>query len=410
MRSQMKQVRHRRVAATRKLGCDPGALQVGSATLSGYGFLHPRGLILSRWATEMQSEELAYAIITPYSMRKSRTGGIIARLISRTGLDLVAARMFVPSQELVRRYAETVVNETEPAHRATQEIIRDYVLKNFTGEKDGHAARVVVLVFRGPNAGEKMRQTVGHISHEETRGETIRDTFGDYITDDLGRVTYFEPGVVAAFDAKSVERELKLWAEFSDSDGGVLDEAIQFPKEAKIEKTLVLIKPDNFKFPNIRPGGVIEVFSRSGLYIVGFKVHCMSVAEAQEFYGPVLPVLEEKLGAESGRSNWESIVEFMAGRKPSDCPAGKRNDPGTEKCIALVYQGVDAVRKIREVLGPTDPAKAPPGSIRKEFGQTIMVNAAHASDSLENAEREMRIIQVDENNFKPLIENFYRHQ
>ena len=55
----------------------------------------------------MQNEELAYAILTPYSMRKSRTGGIVARLISRTGLDLAAARMFAPSKELVRRYAET---------------------------------------------------------------------------------------------------------------------------------------------------------------------------------------------------------------------------------------------------------------------------------------------------------------
>jgi nucleoside diphosphate kinase len=71
---------------------------------------------------------------------------------------------------------------------------------------------------------------------------------------------------------------------------------------------------------------------------------------------------------------------------------------------------VDAVSKIRDVLGPTDPAKAPPGSIRKEFGQTIMVNAAHASDSVENAKREMGIVRVEENNFKPLIENFYRHQ
>ena len=63
--------------------------------------------------------------------------------------------------------------------------------------------------------------------------------------------------------------------------------------------------------------------------------------------------------------------------------------------------------EIREVLGPTDPAKAPPGSIRKEFGQSIMINAAHASDSAENAKREMAIVQVDENNFKPLIESFY---
>jgi nucleoside diphosphate kinase len=246
--------------------------------------------------------------------------------------------------------------------------------------------------------------------HERTSGETIRDTFGDYITDGSDKVTYFEPAVLASFDPKAVERDLKLWAEFSDSDGGILDRAIAFPQGAAVEKTLVLIKPDNFKFPNIRPGGVIEVFSRSGLYIVGFKVHCMSVAEAKEFYGPVLPVLEEKLGAESGRSNWESIVEFMAGRKPSECPDDQHKDPGTEKCIAIVYQGEDAVRKIREVLGPTDPAKAPPGSIRKEFGQTIMVNAAHASDSVENARREMGIIRVDENNFKPLIENFYRNQ
>src|SRR6266705_7066546 len=97
----------------------------------------------------MQTEELSYAIITPYSMRKSRTGGIIARLISRTGLDLLAARMFAPSEELIRRYAETIVSETEPGHRATQELIRDYVLKNFGRGKDGQRARVLFLVFRG---------------------------------------------------------------------------------------------------------------------------------------------------------------------------------------------------------------------------------------------------------------------
>ena len=94
-------------------------------------------------------------------------------------------------------------------------------------------------------------------------------------------------------------------------------------------------------------------------------------------------------------------------RAPERVARHQRREPGTEKCIALVYQGEDAVRKIRDVLGPTDPSKAPPGSIRKEFGQTIMVNAAHASDSPENAKREMEIVQVRENNLKPLIENFY---
>src|SRR5207245_4251048 len=218
----------------------------------------------------MQPEELSYAIITPYSMRKSRTGGIVGRLISRTGLDLVGGRMFAPSTELAKRFAETIVTETDAGHRATQELIRDYVLKNFTGVINGQRPRVLFLIFRGPDAVEKIRRTVGHIVHERTSGETIRDTYGDYITDDYGKFTSFEPGVLAAFDPKAVERELKLWTEFSDRDGGILDYSINFPVGAKIEKTLVLIKPDNLKFPNLRPGGVLEVFSRSGLPIIVF--------------------------------------------------------------------------------------------------------------------------------------------
>ena len=107
--------------------------------------------------------------------------------------------------------------------------------------------------------------------------------------------------------------------------------------------------------------------------------------------------------------NWLQIKDnSMSGGRPSQTADEQKNESGTEKCIALVYQGEDAVQKIREVLGPTDPSKAPPGSIRKEFGQTIMINAAHASDSIENAQREMKIVQVEENNLKPLIEDFYR--
>ena len=78
-----------------------------------------------------------------------------------------------------------------------------------------------------------------------------------------------------------------------------------------------------------------------------------------------------------------------------------------EKILAVVYEGPDAVSKIRNVLGPTDPRKAPPGTIRRELGQDIMVNAAHASDSADNAQREMRIIGARDNNVTPLVEEFY---
>src|SRR5437763_17163030 len=102
----------------------------------------------------MQPEELSYAIVTPYSMHKSRTGGIVGRLISRTGLDLVGGRMFAAGAELAKRHAEAIVTETDAGHRATQELIRDYVLKNLTGEKNGERPRVLFLVFRGLDAVE----------------------------------------------------------------------------------------------------------------------------------------------------------------------------------------------------------------------------------------------------------------
>ena len=387
------------------------------------------------------AEELSYVLVTPYSIRKSRTGGIIARLISRTGLDLVAARMYAPSVDLAQQYAAGIPTDPDPTHRATQELIKKYVLGH-VAPSGGSRPRVLLLVFKGEDAVSQIRATVGHIVNERTSGETIRDTYGDYIVDANGGVSYFEPGVLAPPDAESAERDLRLFAKFSDSDGGLLDGAVQFPPNTKVEKTLVLIKPDNFRFPNARPGGVIDLFSRTGLYIIACKVHRMSVAQAEEFYGPVLAVLQDKLkgrfgqsardliekeigmtlsaeveeklgellGPIGGRENWEQIVQFMCGLKPSECPAERRHEPGSEKCIALCYQGIDAVRKVREVLGPTDPSKAPPGTIRREFGSTIMVNAAHASDSPENAVREMGIVKIAENNLKPLIEGWYENQ
>jgi nucleoside diphosphate kinase len=353
----------------------------------------------------MQAEELSYVIVTPYSMRKSRTGGILSRLISRTGLDLVGGRMFAPGEELVRRYTEEIVSAKDPRHRATQELIRDYVRKNFTGERDGQRPRVLLLIFRGPTRLRRSVTSSAISCMRRTSGETIRDTYGDYVTDEAGKVTYFEPGVLASLDAESVEENLKLWAEFSDRDGGILDDVITYPAEAKVEKSLVLIKPDNFKFPNIRPGGLSR-FSRTGSASSASKcIDERSPGGRILRPGPHRPRRQAR--GKQGPRGVEDIVEFMSGRRPSATSDDQRLAPGTEKCIAIVYQGADAVRKIRDVLGPTDPSKAPPGSIRREFGQTIMINAAHASDSAENAKREMQIVQVSENNLKPLIENFY---
>ena len=385
------------------------------------------------------SEQLAYVIITPYTLYKSRTGGILARLISRTGLDLVGARMFSPSQELVQQYSSMIVSADDPQDRRIQELIRDYIIQNLSPDaKTGRRRRVMVLLFKGEDAVRKIRSVIGNISIDRRGGETIRDTYGDLIIED-GAVRYFEPAVLAAPNVEEAKAKVKLWAAYSDKDGGIMDNTIAYGSGETPQRTLVLIKPDNFRFPTGRPGNVIDFFSRTGLYIIGIKVHRMSVAEATEFYGPVRDVLRtrlkemvggrarnllekefgfriapadeqklaEILGPLYGDNQFENIVKFMSGRAPSEIEPGTLKQPGTERCIALIYEGVEAVRKIRDVLGPTDPSKAPPGSIRREFGQTVMVNAAHASDSSESAQREMKIVNVPENTFKQVVEEFY---
>src|SRR5208282_182107 len=241
-------------------------------------------------------QQLAYVIITPYSLYKSRTGGILSRLISRTGLDLAAMRMFAPGTERVKQYAENIVSAHDPQDRRIQELLCQYVIQNFSPDpKTGRRRRVMTLLFRGDDAVRKIRSVVGNLSPERRVGETIRDTYGDLITDDNGQIRYFEPAVLAAPRSEEAEEKLKLWARHSDRDGGVLENVIAYQPGETGQRTLVLIKPDNFRFPTGRPGNVIDFFSRTGLYIVGIKVHRMSVAQAMEFYGPVREVLRTRL-------------------------------------------------------------------------------------------------------------------
>jgi nucleoside diphosphate kinase len=387
------------------------------------------------------AEELSYVIINPYTIYKSRTGGVLARLLTRTSLDLVGAQMFAPSQALIDEYAQNIVTKADPQQRHIQEMIRDYVKENLAPDPaTGQRERVMMLLFRGENAVRRIREAVGTFKENFLGGESIRDTYGDIVHNRDGSLRYFEPAVLASPNVEEARLKLKIWARYSDTDGGVLEKATATVGDPRHERTLVIIKPDNFQFSSGRPGNILDIFSRTGLAITGIKVHRMSVAQAEEFYGPVRAMLREKmgegigerardllgsalnirltpevekqlgqlLGPTAGEQQFNNIIKFMTGRSPAEVHGEARTEPGTEKCIIVIYEGIDAVRKIRETLGPTDPAKAPTGTIRREFGSTIMVNAAHASDSPDNARREMEIVKIRENNFKSLIESFYQ--
>ena len=117
-------------------------------------------------------------------------------------------------------------------------------------------------------------------------------------------------------------------------------------------------------------------------------------------------MLERSVGMAYADDQFNRIVEFMSGVRPDSCPPEELNAPGKVKCMILIYEGTDAVSKIRTVLGPTDPTKAPDGTIRREFGQDVMVNTAHASDSQESFERETKVIKIHRNNMSAIIRDY----
>jgi nucleoside-diphosphate kinase len=126
------------------------------------------------------------------------------------------------------------------------------------------------------------------------------------------------------------------------------------------QRTLSIIKPDATR-RNLT-GAINDRFERSALRIVAQKRLRLSRELAERFYA-----------VHAARPFYRSLVDFMI----------------SGPVVVQVLEGEDAVAKNREVMGATDPAKAAPGTIRKDFAESIEANSVHGSDSPENAAQEI---------------------
>jgi nucleoside diphosphate kinase len=364
--------------------------------------------------------ELTYVVITPYSLIKSRTGNIIARLMSFSGCDLVGIRMIRPSDELVDEYIKNV--KSLNINPEVENALVDYIDQNLRHENIiGQANRCLFLLFEGVNAVERIYEVVGKLTteaeSEAVRG-TIRGTYSDFITTPDGKIRYFEPAVLVPTNSEYAKSNLEMFAQLGFNDSGIYEEC------AEGESTVVILKPDNFFKHSVRPGNMIDMFSKTGLRIVGARMVRMTAAQGEEFYGTLRDEFRIKLkyliadkikegikdlfNFEIGNEEYNTmadiiaeknaahefslIVQYMTGVDPSRVSPSDRNKPGMHRSLALLYRGPNAVLKIRERLGVTDPAKADAGTIRSDFGQNILQNAAHASDSIPSAIRDRKII------------------
>jgi len=383
------------------------------------------------------SKGLSYVFVTPYTVAKSRTGGVLSRLLTRTDLDLVGAQIFAPDREFADKYSLSL-KERAPQNQLV--LLADYV-KQYFGPSGGRPHRTLFLLFYGENPCEKLLNACGHLytQHVEVdalAGETIRDTYSDLIFNngDPNDVRYFEPAVLTPRQQEEANTDLRFIAGFLEGKENIVQNVIH-PDPSKIERTLVIIKPDNWTHNSSRPGAVIDMFSRTGLRIIGMKIHHFSLSEALDFYGPVENILKEKLsasfgkkarellekefaiqlkpeiinilntdfGAQCAKSQFDDIIEFMSGKRPGVYSAEEMNKPGHVKCMIIIYEGENAIQKIRDVLGSTDPTKATSGTVRREFGSNVMVNTAHASDSKESYEREQKIVRINHNSAVNII-------
>jgi len=128
-----------------------------------------------------------------------------------------------------------------------------------------------------------------------------------------------------------------------------------------MQKTLSIIKPDAVKKGVI--GKIVDRFESNGLRIAAMKKLQLSNADAEAFYA-----------VHKDRPFFGELVEFMT----------------SGPVVVMVLEGEDAVAKNRELMGATNPKEAEPGTIRADFAESMDANAVHGSDSLENADIEIR--------------------
>src|SRR6058998_3121260 len=126
------------------------------------------------------------------------------------------------------------------------------------------------------------------------------------------------------------------------------------------ERTLSIIKPDAVKKKAI--GDIIRRYEMAGLRPVAIRMMRLSKAAAEGFYE-----------VHRARPFFGSLTTFMA----------------SGPVVVLVLEGEDAIKRHRDLMGATDPAKAADGTIRKAFGTHIEHNAVHGSDSAETAQFEL---------------------
>jgi nucleoside-diphosphate kinase len=127
-----------------------------------------------------------------------------------------------------------------------------------------------------------------------------------------------------------------------------------------IERTLSIIKPDATR-RNLT-GQIIARLEKAGLRVIAQKRIQLTRAQAEQFYA-----------VHKARPFFDSLCAFMI----------------SGPVVVQVLEGDNAVAKNRDVMGATDPSKAAPGTIRKDFAESIEANSAHGSDSAENAATEI---------------------
>jgi nucleoside-diphosphate kinase len=126
------------------------------------------------------------------------------------------------------------------------------------------------------------------------------------------------------------------------------------------ERTLSIIKPDGLEKGII--GKIIARFEEKGLKPVAMRMEWLSLKEAEGFYA-----------VHRERPFFRDLVTFMT----------------SGPLLLMVLEGENAIARNREVMGATNPAKADPGTIRKDFATDVEKNTVHGSDSPENARIEI---------------------
>ncbi|MEW6103566.1 MAG: nucleoside-diphosphate kinase [bacterium] len=309
-------------------------------------------------------------IVNIYSeaLERSITGAILSmiRFMAEENkpITFIGADIYRLTKELASDFCKTLTQRKTKDEQEIQDAFKKMLLDENFNKSKYNVRRIFNLVIEGDDVIERINNLVGDIRHRN--GTTILGKFGFFYREKDKIISEFPVSCPSC--KEEAEKQINLFWNKYKYLGSPVSGAIKYPKEKikDVEESVVIIKPNAFDKPyDPRIGDVIDILSKTGMFIIAAKIQMPEKEQMEEFYAP-----------HKGKYFFEALINFMS----------------KKRSLALLYEGIGARKKIRDVAMSI---------VRDNYTDSLTENTIHTSDNEQDFIREKKALDFGTNVLLP---------